>query len=210
MLVLNPGDTQVTEMKLKTLTCEMKELIMEKKFRSAKLENSIGHYRFFFILLFLYFGVYALTDYLATPQRQFTGYQYLVLFLVMLVFILFTFLGFFRHHYYLISHLIVAIIVALKIVIDWLSSDYGIALSAQLLSIMGTINTTNMSVIPIITYNVAYFLQFTARVITIGVNHEVSMTVLGVYNRDRVETYSVITIVLLSFCIVVLLLSLYY
>jgi phospholipid-translocating ATPase len=209
ILVLNPGDTQVTEMKLKTLSCEMKELIMEKKFKSAKLENSINHYRFFFIILFLYFGVYALADYLANLQRQFTGYQYLILFVVMAIFIAFTFMPIFKRNYYLISHLIVAIIVSLKIAIDWLSEEFGIALSAQLLAIMGSINTTNMQVMPIIIYNVAYFLQFTARVITIGVNRS-DTTVEGIYSIDRVTTYTVSTIVILSFCIVVLLLYLYY
>ena len=44
----------------------MKELVLEKKFRTAKLGNSIYYYRFFFILLFIYFGAYALADYLAS------------------------------------------------------------------------------------------------------------------------------------------------
>lgn len=88
-----------------------------------------------------------------------------------------TFLKPFIINYYLISHLVVGLVVALKIAIDWLSNDFGIALSAQLLLIMATINTTNMTVIPIFFYNIAYFLQFVARVITIGANT----------NGDKVE-----------------------
>lgn len=35
--MLNPGDTKVTEMKLKPLSLQMKELVLEQKFLAHKL-----------------------------------------------------------------------------------------------------------------------------------------------------------------------------
>lgn len=88
--------------------------------------------------------------------------------MIMLGLVLFTFTNYFYTRYYSLSHILVGIIVALKIVLDWLSNDFGIALSAQLLVIVGTINKTNMMVPPILFYMTTYFVLFTARIIIIG------------------------------------------
>ena len=74
---------------------------------------------------------------------------------------------------------------------------------------MATINTTNMTVIPIFCYNIAYFLQFVARVIAIGASTR-GGKVEGIYSTDRVTTYTVSTVIIVSFCILMLLLNLYY
>lgn len=55
-------------MKLNPRNIEMKELILEKKFKSAKLKSSIGYFRFFFIAMFIYLSIYTLTDYLVGKQ----------------------------------------------------------------------------------------------------------------------------------------------
>jgi uncharacterized membrane protein len=72
-------------MKLKILTLEMKELVLEKKFKSAKLTDSHNHYKVFFSLLIFYFGIFFLADYLVDYLTTNRAILYLVFFLVIVV-----------------------------------------------------------------------------------------------------------------------------
>ena len=60
--------------------------------------------------------------------------------------------------YYFYSHIVVLIIFAIKVAIDWLSDDLTVTLSATLVIFFSTFNTMNMSVIPIILYNICYLI----------------------------------------------------
>jgi hypothetical protein len=129
--MLNPGDTQVTEMKLKMFTLEMKELVLEKKFKSAKLTDSHNHYKVFIILLILYFGIFFLADFLVNYLSGDRAILYLVFLIALLFICLLVWKSkYFETHYYTASHLLVAFLIAVKILMDWLSQDSDIALSA--------------------------------------------------------------------------------
>jgi phospholipid-translocating ATPase len=62
--MLNPGDTQVTEMKLKPFTLEIKDLILDKKFNTLKREIALNYFKFLLIIIFIFFGTFVLVDYL--------------------------------------------------------------------------------------------------------------------------------------------------
>jgi phospholipid-translocating ATPase len=128
--MLNPGDTQVTEMKLKMFTLEMKELVLEKKFKSAKLSDSLHHYKVFFFLLIIYFGIYFLIDYVTNSLSRDRAILYLVFLCVVVVIFLLVLSRYFETHYYTSSHLLAAFLIGVKILMDWLSEDVAIALSA--------------------------------------------------------------------------------
>jgi len=63
-----------------------------------------------------------------------------------------------EQEYYTYSHLTVLIIFAIKIAIDWLSDDLTITLSATLVILFSTFNSMNMTVIPIMLYNICYLI----------------------------------------------------
>ena len=117
-------------MKLKMFTLEMKELVLEKKFKSAKLMNSLNHYRVFFFLLIIYFGVYFLIDYVTNSVTKDRSILYLVFLCVITALLTLILSKYFETHYYTSSHLLVALVVGVKILMDWLSEDLDIALSA--------------------------------------------------------------------------------
>ncbi|CAD8179034.1 unnamed protein product [Paramecium octaurelia] len=207
--MLNPGDTKVTEMKLKPLTLEMKELVLEQKFLAHKLSQSLNHLRFFLCVLLLYFIAYCLTDFFINDLRVFTGVYYLIIFGIVFLILLFTFTSIMEQQYYTYSHLTVLIIFAIKVAIDWLSDDLTITLSATLAILFSTFNSMNMTVIPIMLYNICYLIQLIVRILIIVVSTDLS-TSNGTYTQSRISVYAACTQILLVVSITIRFLFTYY
>ena len=117
-------------MKLKMFTLEMKELVLEKKFKSAKLAESHSHYKVFFFLLLVYFGIYFLIDYVTNSISKDRAILYLVFLIAITLIFILVLSKYFENHYYTASHLLVAFLIGVKILMDWLSESLDIALSA--------------------------------------------------------------------------------
>ncbi|CAD8200084.1 unnamed protein product [Paramecium octaurelia] len=207
--MLNPGDTKVTEMKLKPLTLEMKELVLEQKFLAHKLMQSLKHLRLFLCILLIYYIAYCLTDFFMTDKRVFTGAYYLVVFGIIFFIILFSCSQAMELQYYTYSHLIVLIIFAIKVAIDWLSDDLTITLSATIVILFSTFNSMNMSVIPIMLYNVCYLIQLIVRILIVVISTDLS-TSNGTYSQSRVSVYAASTQILLVVSITIRFLFSYY
>ncbi|CAD8190865.1 unnamed protein product [Paramecium octaurelia] len=207
--MLNPGDTKVTEMKLKPLTLEMKELVLEQKFLAHKLSQSLSHLRFFLCILLIYFIAYCLTDFFINDLRVFTGVYYLIIFGIVFLILLLTCTSIMEQQYYTYSHLTVLIIFAIKVAIDWLSDDLTITLSATLVILFSTFNTMNMTVIPIMLYNICYLIQLIVRILIIVVSTDLS-TSNGTYTQSRISTYAASTQILLVISITIRFLFTYY
>ncbi|CAD8103907.1 unnamed protein product [Paramecium primaurelia] len=207
--MLNPGDTKVTEMKLKPWTLEMKELVLEQKFLAHKLSQSLNHLRFFLGILLLYFIAYCLTDFFINDLRVYTGVQYLIIFAIVVLILLFTCTSIMEEEYYTYSHLTVLIIFVIKVAIDWLSNDLTITLSATLVILFSTFNSMNMTVIPIMLYNICYLIQLIVRILIIVVSTDLS-TSNGTYSQSRISIYAASTQILLVISITIRFLFTYY
>jgi len=79
-----------------------------------------------------------------------------------------------EQEYYTYSHLTVLIIFIIKVAIDWLSNDLTITLSATLVILFSTFNSMNMTVIPIMLYNICYLIQLIVRILIIVVSTDLS------------------------------------
>lgn len=66
-----------------------------------------------------------------------------------------------------------------------------------------------MRIIPIFLYNIGYFLQFITRIVLLAVFHQED-AMDGPYTRSRVSIFGVTAIVIISLCIVMMLLQLFY
>lgn len=207
--LLNPGDTQVTEIKLNLFTLTIKDILLEKKFKREKLEVSIKHFRNYFVLLLIVFGFYILTEYLVDTEDTTTNLYYLIAFGIILLLISFTFSKPFKKTYYSISYMLVTMMVAIKVASDWITTSYEISLSAQFVVILGTVNKTNMNIIPVFLYNIGYVVQFCIRIIVIGIQSDDS-DIVRTYSSGRMAVYSVSSIIIISVSIMLLQLYTYY
>ncbi|CAD8135801.1 unnamed protein product [Paramecium octaurelia] len=194
--ILNPGDTKITEMRLSKLTLKINDLIVEQKFLSIKLQESLNSYRLFLILLLIYFGIYCLIDYFINLQRIQTGALYLCLFCIFAIIIIYVMSKHLQQNYYTHSHMIFIVFYIIKLSLDWLSDDLSFIMSSVLVALFTTNNTMNINIIPIFAYNIIYIVQLIARIILVLVADS-SLSTSGYYNHTRVVIYGSSTSIIL-------------
>lgn len=150
--MLHAGDTQVTEMKLKWLTLEIRELILEKKFQSAKLSSSISHFRFFFTIISASLTIFLLLD-ISSHSFVFQFYHYVSLMGFLVIVAVVIFIPRFSSLYFDYSHLMVGFFVLIKIISDWSTPDeLSLTLVNQILILITTMHTLNLRIVPVILY----------------------------------------------------------
>lgn len=110
------------------------------------------------VLLLLYFVGYAFTDFFINDTPVFNGVQYLIIFGIVFVLILFVNSSTMEQNYFNYAHFLVFVLFCIKVAIDWLSDSITISLSSTLVVFFATFNTMNFKVVPIMIYNVAYLI----------------------------------------------------
>ncbi|CAD8077107.1 unnamed protein product [Paramecium sonneborni] len=194
--ILNPGDTKITEMKLSKLTLTINDLIVEQKFLSIKLQESLNNYRLFLTLLLIYFGIYCFIDFFINHQRLQTGLQYITIFCIFAIIITYIMSRHFQQNYYVNSHMIFVVLYIIKIAFDWLSDDLSFIMSSVLVVLFTTNNTMNINIIPIFVYNIIYIIQLIVRIILVLIVDS-SLSTQVYYNHTRVVIYGSSTSILL-------------
>lgn len=159
--MLNPSDIDLVNLRLRPYTLDIIDPSLNRKFQLANIKSALNQVKFYVIVIILIYGGYSLADSLVNKE-DLLGFVRLGIFcyFIGLWFILWT--PVFETHYVGIMGFILTSGIAACIGFQWATSDYRIALSCGLVSLLSTLNL-NINFLYVLFLNVVFYCSYFAK-----------------------------------------------
>ena len=155
---MTKADSKINDMKLNKYNLKIMDKSLNKKYKISQKKSLIVLARIYFIFLLLIFFLYTITDFLVR-REEISGYYKLGIIIFFLMCFLFTFTDYYQHIYQNFIIFVICLAVLVKIILDWLSTNFILILNTALVSFLSA-NTLNLDVAKILLINFIHIVSF--------------------------------------------------